>query len=110
MDSHAKFTTLKGLFLKTTNNEYIILSAKTEGLAHDCIDLRFARLIRYIVQIQRRIRVIQVHCHRQGIFFDGLNAGDQLCTTGRPDQMTELAFRTAVRYIFRVIGEDRFDR
>jgi len=98
------------LFRKAADNQDIILSAEAEGFAHHDIHIGLTRLVGDVVQVQCRVRIVQVHRHRQGLLFDGFDAGDQFCAAGGTDEMTELAFWTAARDVFGVVAEDGFDR
>jgi hypothetical protein len=53
------------------------VAADAEGVVHDGVDLRLARLVRDVVEVSFRVGLLEVDGGRDDFLLDGLDAEDE---------------------------------
>ena len=91
------------------NDDRIVLPAEAVFVAHDHIDLRFPRFVRYVIKVAIGIEVFQVHRGWKNLIAQGEDAADGFYRAGGCYQVAEHALDAADRNGAGVFAEDLFD-
>src|SRR5437899_1229890 len=68
-----------------------VVTAETERVVHDGVDLHLARLVRNVVEVTFRIGMLVIDRRGHDVVFDGLDAGNGFHRTRRAEHVAGCA-------------------